>query len=68
MIELLCRRLRLRVSAEEMTLRQFWHATARLGGFIGRKSDGDPGWQTLWDGWQQLLQMTWAAQQVLPPT
>jgi hypothetical protein len=68
MIELLRRRLRLTVTTEEMTLRQFWHATARLGGFIGRKSDGDPGWQTLWDGWQQLEQMTWAATQSLPPT
>lgn len=68
MIELLRRRLRLRMSAEEMTLRQFWHATARLGGFIGRKSDGNPGWQTLWDGWQQLLLMAWAAGQSLHPT
>lgn len=68
MIELLRRRLKLTVSAEQMTMRQFWHATARLGGFIGRKSDGDPGWQTLWDGWQQLEQMTWAASQHLPPT
>src|SRR5204863_3907326 len=23
-------------------------ATAKLGGFIGRKSDGLPGWQTIW--------------------
>ena len=32
-------------------------ATARLGGFIGRKSDGMPGWQTLWRGWQRLMWM-----------
>lgn len=34
-------------------------AIARLGGFIGRKSDGSPGWQTIWRGWQRLL---WMAQ------
>ena len=28
---------------------------AMLGGFIGRKSDGEPGWQTLWRGWIRLL-------------
>jgi hypothetical protein len=32
-------------------------ATARLGGFIGRKSDGMPGWQTIWRGWQRLIWM-----------
>jgi hypothetical protein len=31
--------------------------TARLGGFIGRKSDGMPGWQTIWRGWQRLMWM-----------
>jgi hypothetical protein len=35
----------------------FWIAVARLGGFIGRKSDGMPGWQTIWRGWQRLLWM-----------
>ena len=32
-------------------------AVARLGGFIGRKSDGQPGWQTIWRGWQRLMWM-----------
>lgn len=32
-------------------------ATARLGGFIGRKSDGMPGWQTIWRGWHRLIWM-----------
>jgi len=30
---------------------------ARLGGFIGRKSDGNPGWQTLMHGLYELLLM-----------
>jgi hypothetical protein len=32
-------------------------ATARLGGFLARKNDGLPGWQTIWRGWQRLLWM-----------
>ena len=42
---------------ETITIKQFWHKVASLGGFIGRKSDGDPGWQTLWKGWLRLLDM-----------
>jgi hypothetical protein len=30
---------------------------ARMGGFIGRKSDGNPGWLTIWRGIQKLLPM-----------
>ena len=33
-------------------------ATARLGGFLARKHDGMPGWQTIWRGWQRLMWMT----------
>jgi hypothetical protein len=25
---------------------------------MGRKADGDPGWLTLWRGWQQLNTLT----------
>jgi hypothetical protein len=32
-------------------------ATARLGGFLARKQDGLPGWQTIWRGWQRLIWM-----------
>lgn len=32
-------------------------AVARLGGFLARKGDGMPGWQTLWRGWQRLMWM-----------
>jgi hypothetical protein len=30
---------------------------ARVGGFIGRKRDGMPGWQTIWRGWHRLMWM-----------
>jgi hypothetical protein len=32
-------------------------ATARLGGFLARKGDGLPGWQTIWRGWHRLMWM-----------
>jgi len=48
----------LKRSSEKMTTREFWRETARLGGFLGRKGDGDPGWLTLWRGWQQLETLT----------
>ena len=36
------------------TVDRFVRAVARLGGFLGRKGDGRPGWQTLWRGYQRL--------------
>jgi hypothetical protein len=38
------------------TVREFFRALASLGGFLGRKCDGEPGWQTLWRGLDTLLQ------------
>lgn len=32
-------------------------ALARWGGFLARKHDGMPGWQTIWRGWSKLLCM-----------
>jgi hypothetical protein len=43
------------------TVRDFWRCLARLGGFIGRKSDGEPGWQTIWGGYTRLQDMLWGA-------
>lgn len=40
------------------TLREAIHMVASLGGFLGRKSDGDPGAQTLWLGLQRLDDIT----------
>lgn len=37
------------------TVRDFIRALAQLGGFLGRKSDGEPGWQTIWGGLEKLL-------------
>lgn len=37
------------------TVRDFIRALAQLGGFLGRKGDGEPGWQTIWGGMEKLL-------------
>jgi hypothetical protein len=37
------------------TVREFVRRLAGLGGFLGRKGDGEPGWQTIWRGLQTLL-------------
>lgn len=40
---------------DTLTLRLFWLTLARHGGFIGRRSDGLPGWQTIWKGWAKVM-------------
>lgn len=45
--------------------------TAKMGGFLGRKGDGEPGTEVLWKGlqylekidefWETLERMRWAA-------
>ena len=36
------------------TVRDFYRGLARLGGFLARKRDGEPGWITLWRGFEKL--------------
>ena len=38
----------------DLTVGQFYREVAKLGGFLGRKGDGDPGWITIWRGWDKL--------------
>jgi len=40
---------------EGWTCRTAVRAVARLGGFIGRRGDGEPGWRTIWRGFQKLM-------------
>ena len=40
-----------------MTVKQFVDRVARLGGHLGRKCDGPPGWMSLWRGYQRLTDM-----------
>jgi hypothetical protein len=39
------------LSPASLTCQTFWHEVARLGGYLGRRHDGPPGWKTLWRGW-----------------
>ena len=55
LIEIISRHYKL--EKMHLTLNEFWRSVAKLGGFLGRKNDGDPGWQTLWKGWVKLLTM-----------
>jgi hypothetical protein len=48
------RRLRKRNLRQPWTVRDFYRQLAMLGGFLGRKSDGEPGWMTLWRGFEKL--------------
>jgi hypothetical protein len=48
--------------AATLTPRQFWLRIAQRGGFIGRKSDGQPGWITIWRGWYDVMMMVQGAE------
>jgi Transposase DNA-binding/Transposase DDE domain len=55
---------------ETLTVGRFWRAVASYGGYLGRRRDGPPGWQTLWRGWlhvQTLLEGVRLAP-LLPPS
>lgn len=51
-IEVVCRFFKLK--PRNLTVRDFVRNVARLGGFLARKCDGEPGVQTLWRGYQRL--------------
>jgi hypothetical protein len=38
----------------DLTIHQFYRELAKLGGFLGRRHDGEPGWITIWRGWEEL--------------
>jgi hypothetical protein len=37
-----------------LTANELWRTIARFGGYLNRKCDGPPGWQTLWKGWMDV--------------
>jgi Transposase Tn5 dimerisation domain len=47
----------LAVQPQPWTVTQFVHGVAKLGGFLGRKCDGEPGWKTMWRGYERLQTM-----------
>ena len=44
-------------SRKALTVKGFVWAVAELGGFLGRKGDGEPGVRSLWRGYQRLQDM-----------
>lgn len=63
-VQVLSGRLYKRVRSD-LSVREFFMGMARLGGHLGRKGDGFPGWLTLWRGWECLHHMVAGAQAML---
>jgi hypothetical protein len=56
---LYCRVHRVQTPSEEPpTLKQAIRWIAQLGGFLGRKSDGEPGVTVIWKGFQHLVDIS----------
>jgi hypothetical protein len=51
----------------DLTVGQFYREVAKLGGFLGRKSDGEPGWITIWRGWEKLNTYVFVASKLKIP-
>jgi len=50
-------RIFLKHQASTFTIREFVRGVAKMGGFLGRRGDGEPGVLTLWRGYQRLQDM-----------
>lgn len=66
-VELVRRARGRRARPGEWTVRDFFRAVAGLGGFLGRKGDGEPGWITIWRGWEVVHWMLLGAQLTSQP-
>lgn len=62
---LACMKLaRPKVRLTGMTVYDFFRELAKMGGFLGRRSDGEPGWQTIWGGFKKLQALLDARRQL----
>jgi hypothetical protein len=50
----------------QFTVNGFFRELAKLGGFLGRRRDGEPGWITIWRGWEKLSCMIRAVDAYIP--
>jgi hypothetical protein len=48
-----------------LTVGRFFRELAKLGGFLGRRRDGEPGWMTIWRGWDKLQTMIRGADAII---
>ena len=46
-----------RCPVQQLSPRLFWLTIAKRGGYLARKGDGPPGWQTIWKGWSDFMLM-----------
>lgn len=46
------------IKEKEISIYEYYRLVAKIGGFLGRKSDVEPGWQTLWKGETKLMLLT----------
>lgn len=46
--------VRPKIQLEGLTVYSFFREIAKLGGFLARKHDGEPGWETTWRGYSYL--------------
>ena len=53
------------IRKDDITVYEYYREVAKIGGFLGRKSDGEPGWQTLWKGEVELTLMLMGAKMAL---
>lgn len=53
--------LRPQLWTNELTVYEFFRELAKLGGFLARTGDGEPGWQTIWRGYRELQALLDAA-------
>ncbi len=65
--EILVMRRYLGQRRRDLTVREFVRGVARLGGFLGRTGDGNPGVRSLWRGYQRLHDMVLGYQLKGPP-
>ena len=46
-----------KIQNKSITIDSFLRCIAQMGGFQNRKGDGNPGWQSIWEGWKFFLGM-----------
>lgn len=51
-----------RCPVQRLSPRLFWLTIAKRGGYLARKRDGPPGWQTIWKGWSDFMLMVLGAE------
>jgi hypothetical protein len=55
-------------NGQHFTVREYVRGVGKLGGYLGRKHDGEPGVRALWRGYQRLQDMVLGLELTTPPT